>query len=118
MEKPPEGCSFSKTPDMPKPEDVEGFAFAPVCELGHVYGFGCTELTIKQLTEDVVCCQECGRQARYTTIKRWSEAQWLQDYYYTLIAGTPATQAIYEWRQYTDAFKPIWTKAEKYEPQQ
>jgi len=60
-----------------KPEDVTQYAFAPVCDLDHVTGYGKTEITIKDL-EVLTACHHCGRPARYQTVLRTAEAHWRQ----------------------------------------
>lgn len=63
-------------PDMEsKPQDITQFAFAPVCDLDHVTGYGKVELNVKDL-EVLTACSTCGRPAKYQTITRTAEAVW------------------------------------------
>jgi hypothetical protein len=116
--------SESETPDTPKPDDIVSYAFAPVCERDHVNGFGKDEITIKELTELLVCCRECGRPARYATIKRWAEAIWESR---SIPVATVADGSIgksklilrYSWNQFhisnisAETAGPRWTRAER-----
>jgi len=99
-----------------KPEDVTQYAFAPVCDLDHVTGYGKTEINIKDL-EILTACHHCGRPARYQTILRTAEAQWCQyfNFNYANLAHYEANEDTYYWcnRGIGVHSEYWWTKVER-----
>ena len=97
-----------------KPEDVTQYAFAPVCDLDHVTGYGKTEITIKDL-EVLTACHHCGRPARYQTVLRTAEAQWCQYFNHPSLTQYEEDEDTYYWRQRGLDLRSgyWWTKAER-----
>jgi hypothetical protein len=104
--------STSETPDLStKPQDIEEYAFAPVCELDHVTGYGQTQLTTKDL-ETITACRKCGRAARYQTIKRYAEARWCE--YIDIHRSTKEPKQFYWSQRYGFTHSTIaWNRAER-----
>lgn len=99
-------------PDMAsRPQDITQFAFAPVCDLDHVTGYGKVELNVKDL-EVLTACSTCGRPAKYQTITRMAEAVWGKSYEYSYLDSEFDR---YIWRNRTDLLGSSywWTKAER-----
>lgn len=98
-------------PDLEsKPKDVKQYAFAPVCELDHVTGFGKEQINVSDL-DILTACRTCGRPARFQTILRTAEAQW-EPYFnpYDLQQETET----YHWsNKYSFSKEYYWTKAER-----
>lgn len=98
-------------PDLEnKPDDVTQYAFAPVCDLDHVTGFGKTEISIKDL-ETLTACSTCGRPARYQTILRTAEAKWKEQFNWL------SREEIERWDwvilSHGPNFDYLWSKAER-----
>lgn len=104
--------SIPPPPDMEsKPADVTEYAFAPVCDLDHVTGFGKIEINTKDL-ETLTACRTCGRPARYQTILRTAEAQWVE-YLSYLVSKDETIDDRYGWRNSSFRGGYWWTKAER-----
>jgi hypothetical protein len=105
--------STSTTPDLStKPRDIEEYAFAPVCELDHVTGYGQIRLSTKDL-ETITACSQCGRAARYQTIKRYAEAVWVERVDMYRVKKNEPTQFYWTQRYGFTPDSILWTRAER-----